>query len=108
MVVAPTLVSIRIIVVLVTLVDVTYVVMGQSRSSRHHPQHHHRGQQYRQFLPQHFLRPPSIKERGDRPRCVIDNATTLTSMRYQAQPPNGQSLYAMWLFLTPNFAERTF
>ena len=30
MVVAPTLVSIRIIVVLVTLVDVTYVVMGQS------------------------------------------------------------------------------
>src|SRR5215208_7228904 len=33
------------------------------------------------------------------------NAITLASMRYQAHPPNGLSLYARWLFLGTNFRE---
>ena len=37
--------------------------------------------------------------------AALYNATTLTSMRYQAHPPSGLSLYATWLFLETNFRE---
>jgi hypothetical protein len=40
--------------------------------------------------------------------AALYNATTLTSMRYQAHPPNGLSLYARWLFLGTNFGESIF
>jgi hypothetical protein len=33
------------------------------------------------------------------------NATHASKHRYQAHPPHGLSLYAMWLFLTGNFGE---
>ena len=37
--------------------------------------------------------------------AALYNVTTLTSMRYQAHPPSGLSLYATWLFLETNFRE---
>src|SRR5215213_7867256 len=40
--------------------------------------------------------------------ATLYNAATVTSMRYQAHPPNGLSLYAMWLFPAANFAELPF